>query len=62
MLRKGELVSLPCNCLVTVRVLLVFLTEQWVGVQCVIVEVSGHTHLLFGGYRTPLVMILIVCH
>ena len=30
-----------------VIVLCLFLTVLWVGLQCVIVEVSGRTHLLF---------------
>ena len=33
----------------TVGVLWLFLTVPWVGLQCVIVVIPDHTHLLFGG-------------
>ena len=48
--RKRELFALlllSFGCLVTVYVLWPFLTEPWVGLQCVIVVCSDHTHLLF---------------
>ena len=32
-------------CLLTVRVLWLFLTEPWVGLQCVIVTFPDHAHL-----------------
>ena len=47
---KTELVALLCLsslCLVTFIVLWLFLTVQWVGLQCVIVVFSDHTHLPF---------------
>ena len=45
--RKRELVALLLSyrCLVTVNVLWLFLTVQWVGLQCVIVVFPDHTHL-----------------
>ena len=48
--RKREVVALlllSYGCLVTVNVLRYFLTVPWVGLQCVIVVFSDHTHLLF---------------
>ena len=48
--RKRELVALlllTYGFLVTVNVLLLFLTVPWVGMQCVIVVFPDHTHLLF---------------
>ena len=39
--------SLYFGCLVTVNVLWLFITVTWVGLQCVIVVIPGHTHLLF---------------
>ena len=50
MIRKRELVallSLSFGCLVTVNVLRFFLTVLLVGLQCVFVVFSDHTHLLF---------------
>ena len=55
--RKRKLVALLLlyyRCLVTVNVLWLFLTVPRVGLQCVIVVFSDHTHLLhvtqFGRY------------
>ena len=45
--RKRELVALlllSVGCQVTVNVLWFFLTVPWVGLQCVIVVIPGHTH------------------
>ena len=39
---------LSLGCLVTVNVLLLFVTVPWVGMQCVVVVFPDHTHLLFG--------------
>ena len=47
---KGKLVALlllSYRCIFTVNVLWLFLTVQWAGLQCVIVEFPDHTHLLF---------------
>ena len=38
---------MSCSSLVAVDVLLVFLVVPWVGLQCVILVFSDHTHLLF---------------
>ena len=49
--RKKKLVALlllSYRCIVTINVLWLFLTVQWVGLQCVIVVFPDHTHLLFG--------------
>ena len=35
------------NCLVTVSILWLFLTEQWVGLRYVIVVFAGHTGLVY---------------
>ena len=45
---KRELVALLylSTCLVTVKVLWLFLTVPWVGLQCVIVVFPNHTHFL----------------
>ena len=48
MKRKRKLVSLlllSYRCLVTVNIMWLFLTVPWVGLQCVIVVFSDHTHL-----------------
>ena len=45
--RAGCFVFVVIECLVTVYVLLFFLTVPWVGLQCVIVVFSDHTNLLF---------------
>ena len=48
--RKGKLVALlllSYRCIVTINVLWLFLTVQWVGLQCVIVVFPDETHLLF---------------
>ena len=48
--RKRELIALlllSYGCLVTVNVLLLFLTVPWVGIQYVIVVFPDHTHLLY---------------
>ena len=48
LMRKREqvvLLLLSFGCFVTV--LLLFLMVPWVGLQCVIVDLSGHTHLLY---------------
>ena len=34
-------------CIVTINVLWLFLVVPWVGLQCVIVVLSDHTHLIF---------------
>ena len=51
--RKRKLVALlilSYRCIVTINVLWLFLTEQWVGLQYLIVVFPDHTHLLFGLY------------
>ena len=47
--RKRELVALLLSyrCLVTVNVLWLFLTVQWVGLQCVIVVFPDHAHFFY---------------
>ena len=48
--RKRKLVALQLlsyRCIVTINVLWLFLTAQWVGLQCVIVVFSDHTHSNF---------------
>ena len=48
--RKRKLVVLlllSYRCIVTINVLWLFLAEQWVGLQCVIVVFPDHAHLLF---------------
>ena len=48
--RKRKLVVLlllSYRCILTINVLLFFLTESWVGQQCMIVVIPDHTHLLF---------------
>ena len=48
--RKRKLIALlllSYICIVTLNVLWLFLTVQWVGLQCVIVVLPDHTHLLF---------------
>ena len=48
--RKRKLVHLLLSsyrCIVTINVLWLFLTVTWVGLQCVVVVFSDHTHLLF---------------
>ena len=52
--RKRKLVALlllSYTSIVTMNVLWLFLAVPWVGLQCVIVVFSDHTHLLFG-FRT----------
>ena len=52
---KRELVALLfliSSCHVAVIVLCLFLTVLWVGVQCVIVALPGHTHLRFAHVRS----------
>ena len=61
--RKTELVSLlllSFGCLVTVNVLLLFLTVPWVGLQCVIEVFPDHTHLLFE-MMVLLLLLMISC-
>ena len=41
------LILLFFGCLVTVNILWLFLTVPWVGLECVIVVFSDHTHLLY---------------
>ena len=43
------LLLLPHRCIVSVNLLWLFLTVPWVGLQCVIVVFSDHTHFLFVG-------------
>ena len=45
--KLAGLLLLSYRCLVTVNVLWLFLTVQWVGLQCVIVVLHDHTHLPF---------------
>ena len=52
--RKRKLVALlllSYRCIVTIKVLWLFLTVRWVGLQCVIVVFPDHTHLLFDSYQ-----------
>ena len=47
--RKRKLVALllvSYRCIATINVLWLFLAVPWVGLQCVIVVFSDHTHLL----------------
>ena len=51
--RKRELVALlllSYGCLITVNVLWLFLTVQWVGLQCVIVVFPVHNHFFYYTY------------
>ena len=41
------LLLLSYRCIVTVKVMWLFLTVPWVGLQCVIVVFPDHTHFLF---------------
>ena len=41
------LLLLSYRCIVTINVLWLFFTVPWVGMQCVIVVFSDHTHLIF---------------
>ena len=48
--KKRKLVALSLlsyRCIVTINVLWLFLTVPWVGLQCLIVVLPDHTHLLF---------------
>ena len=45
-MKREQLVALLFLRLVIVNVLWLFLTLQWVGLQCVIVVFPDHTHLL----------------
>ena len=45
--KLAALLLLSYRCLVTVNVLWLFLTMQWVGLQCVIVVIPDHTQLLY---------------
>ena len=50
--RKRKLVALlllSYRCTVTVNVLRLFLAVPWAGLQCTIVVIPDHTHLLFDG-------------
>ena len=52
--RKRKLVALlllSYRCIVTIKVMWLFLTVPWVGLQCVIVVFPDHTHLLFKAIR-----------
>ena len=42
-----------------INVLWLFLTVPWVGLQCVIVVFSDHTHLLFEGVRLFLLTLFV---
>ena len=42
------LLLLSYRCIVTINILWLSLTVPWVGLQCVIVVLTDHTHLLFG--------------
>ena len=49
--RKRKLIALlvlSYRCIVTITILWLFLTVPWVGLQCVIVVIPGHTRLFFG--------------
>ena len=57
---KRELVALTCLSswyLVTVIVLRLFLTRPWVGLQCVIVEFADLTHVLFGSFKSTIMIL-----
>ena len=59
--RKRKLVALLLHvlsyrCIVTINVLWLFLTVPWVGLQCVIVVLCDHTHLLFENMFTKAVI------
>ena len=45
--RSGCLTLMSSRCLVIISGLWVFIAEQWVGLQCVIVVFLDHTHLFF---------------
>ena len=48
--RKRKLVAmllLSYNCIVTIKVLWLFLAVQWIGLQCVNVVFPGHFYILF---------------
>ena len=45
--RSGCFTLMSSRCLVIVSGLWVFITEQWFGLQCVILVFPDHTHLLF---------------
>ena len=49
------LLLLSYRCIVTINVLWLFLTVPWVGLQCVVVVVPDHTHLLFDGLGASLI-------
>ena len=58
---KKAPIALLCSsswCLVIIIVLLLFLVVPWVGLQCVIVAFTDHTHLLF--YRQKKYAILCI--
>ena len=44
---KAGLRLLSYRCIVAVNVLWLFLTVPWVGLQCVIMVIPDHTHLIF---------------
>ena len=48
---KTGLLLLSYRCLLFINVLLLLLMVQWVGLQCVILIFSVHTHLLFSYKR-----------
>ena len=41
------LLVLSHSCIVTINILWLFLMVLWVGLQCMIVVIPEHTHLLF---------------
>ena len=45
--KLATLLLLSYRCIVTINVLWLFLTVQWVGLQYVIVVFPDHAHLLF---------------
>ena len=45
--KLDALLLLSYKCIVTINVMLLFLTVPWVGLQCVILVIPDHTHLLF---------------
>ena len=59
-MRKRELIALlllSLGCIVTVNVLWLFLTVQWLGLQCVIEAFPDHTHYL----RCQVIILKIYC-
>ena len=49
------LLILSYRCIVTIKVMWLFHAVPWVGLQCVVVVVPRHTHLLFDGLAASLI-------